>query len=239
MASMDHVLVVGASSGIGFEVARQLAEDHIVSAIARREDRLSELNVHGVHSHVADIADVTGIAGVVQAVVAAQGPLKAIVYCAGKQNIKPLRSQSPAEIQEIFMVNVIAAAVLAGQFASKRVSTDDAIFCAISSIAAERPERGIVAYGAAKAGLESLIKGMARELGPRRAVAIAPGWIDTEMTQAYPHLYNDAFRDRIAADTPAVPASVEDVVHLVRYLISPAARSITGQIIRIDGGISL
>src|SRR5690606_26100541 len=109
------------------------------------------------------------------------------------------------------------ALVSASAFASPRTTHPEAVYCAISSIAAQRPEPGIVAYSAAKAGLDALVRGLARESAPRRAVAIAPGWLDTEMTQSQPHVYNQEFRERLAASTPRGIATVDEVVELALY----------------------
>lgn len=239
MAERGHVLIVGASSGIGFELAERLLSDHAVSAVARREDRLVPLRDKGANIHVADIAQLDDIPKLMNDVVAASGPLTALVYCAGMQRLKPVRMMTPAEVRDLYTVNLAAPTVLGAQFASKRVSTGDAVFCAVSSIAAERPEAGIVAYAASKAGLSNFIGGLARELGPRRAVGVAPGWIDTEMTQSYSHIYDAAFRERLAKNSPAGPATVGSVVDTIMFLLSPAARSITGEVVRVDGGAAI
>ncbi|RYG26218.1 MAG: SDR family oxidoreductase [Burkholderiales bacterium] len=239
MADGGHILVVGASSGIGYALAERLASSHAVSAIARRSERLAPLQQLGVKAYAADISDLASIPALLQSIVEAQGPLTGLIYCAGAQKIKPMRSIQALDVEQLYGINLLAPTVMAGQFASRRISSENAVFCAISSIAADRPEPGIVAYSASKAGLNGLIRGLARELGPRRIVGVAPGWIDTEMTQAYPHLYNDAFREKLKKETPAAPATIDGVVKTVLFLMSPAAESITGEIIRVDGGASL
>lgn len=239
MADRGHVLIVGASSGIGFRLAERLLDDHMVSVVARRTDRLEALKDRGTAAFGADIADIDAIPKLVADVVAASGPLHALVYCAGMQRLKPMRMMSPVDIARLYTVNLVAPTVFGAQFASRRVSSDDAVFCAISSIAAERPEAGIVPYAASKAGLSNLIGGMARELGPRRVVGVAPGWIDTEMTQNFSHLYDEAFRERLAKNSPAGPATVDSVVDTILFLLSSAARSITGQVVRVDGGAAI
>ena len=157
----------------------------------------------------------------------------------GLQSIKPIRGLKVTDIQDVVTANLTAAIVFARLFASQRVSESEAVFCAISSIAAQRPEPGIVTYSVAKAGLEALVKGMSRECGPRRAVGVAPGWLDTEMTQSFPNIYNEAFRERLASEAPRGIATIESVSDMVLYLMSDQCCHITGQIITIDGGASL
>lgn len=232
----NHVVIVGASSGIGHAVAQRMAADRVVTALARRVDRLESLAPLGVAVSGCDVTDANALSETIRGAVEERGKLSALVYCAGLQKIKPAKLIKATEIAEILSVNLQAPMWLGGLFASKRISHDDGVFCAITSIAASRPEPGILAYGAAKAGLEAFIRGFAREAAPRRAVGVAPGWLDTEMTQAHSNIYDNAFRQRMAEGTPLGIVNVDAIVDCVAFLVSPAARYITGEIVRVDGG---
>lgn len=237
---VGHVLVVGASSGIGRAVAERLrAGGARITALARRADRLAELEALGCAVVAADVTDLPAIGGVLQTAVAEQGLLTGLVYCAGVQIIKPMRSLGVEEIERLYRTNLVAPTLFAASFGSARVSTRDAVFCAVSSVAAQRPEPAIVPYAASKAGLDALIKGLARELAPRRAVGVAPGWLDTEMTQAHARLYGAEFKDALEKRSPAGAATVKSVVDAIAFLMSPQARYVTGEILRVDGGAML
>ncbi|MBE7199240.1 MAG: SDR family oxidoreductase [Parafilimonas terrae] len=234
-----HILVVGASSGIGRAVAERFARQGAVTALARRTDRLAELAAAGIATIAADVTDLAAIGGVLQAAVAERGPLTGLVYCAGVQIIKPMRSLGVDEVERLYTTNLVAPTLFAAAFGSARISTRDAVFCAVSSVAAQRPEPAIVPYSASKAGLDALIRGLARELAPRRAVAVAPGWLDTEMTQAHARMYGAEFKEALEKRSPAGAATVESVVEAIAFLMSPQARHVTGEILRVDGGATL
>lgn len=234
-----HILVVGASSGIGRAVAERFARQGAVTALARRTDRLAELAAAGIATIAADVTDLAAIGGVLQAAVAERGPLTGLVYCAGVQIIKPMRSLGVDEVERLYKTNLVAPTLFASAFGSARISTRDAVFCAVSSVAAQRPEPAIVPYSASKAGLDALIRGLARELAPRRAVAVAPGWLDTEMTQAHARMYGAEFKEALEKRSPAGAATVESVVEAIAFLMSPQARHVTGEILRVDGGATL
>lgn len=234
-----HILVVGASSGIGRAVAEHFAGQASVTALARRVDKLAELTDAGIATVVADVTDLAAIGGVLQAAVAERGLLTGLVYCAGVQIIKPLRSLGVDEVARLYTTNLIAPTLFAAAFGNARISTRDAVFCTVSSVAAQRPEPAIVPYAASKAGLDALIRGLARELAPRRAVGVAPGWLDTEMTQAHARLYGDDFKTALEKRSPAGAATVDSVVEAIAFLMSLRARHVTGEILRVDGGATL
>lgn len=234
-----HRLIVGASSGIGYAIADHfLSRGDAVTAIARRRDKLDPLVKQGAHAVALDVTHFDALSEAIKAAASEVGLFDTIVFCAGMQQIKPLRMTKPSDLQAMIAVNLTAPLVVGGLFASKKIAALDATYCLVSSIAGSRPEPGIIGYSATKAALDNAIRGMARELGPRRVVGVAPGWLDTEMTQSSSNIYNEAFRERLEKESPTGIASVDEVVACIDFLISAQARAITGEIVRVDGGMA-
>lgn len=235
----NHRLILGASSGIGYATAEHfLSQGDAVTVVARRQERLETLVERGARAVTLDVTDSDALGEAIKAAAAEVGLFDTIIFTAGMQQIKPLRMTKPADLRAMIETNLTAPLVVGGLFASKKITALDATYCLVSSIAGSRPEPGIVGYAATKAALDNAIRGMARELGPRRVVGVAPGWLNTEMTQASSNIYNEAFRERLEKDSPTGIATVEHVVACINFLVSPQARAITGEIVRVDGGIA-
>ncbi len=235
-----HAGIIGGTSGIGLEIAKRLLLSCKVSSFGRRIEKLNGMKsaCENLYIQYIDVQNDSSVQQGLESGVANFGKFDALIYCAGLQIIKPHRMLKIDDIDSLFNVNLRGALVASKLFCSSKFSGSDAVMCFVSSVAAEKPEAGIVAYSAMKAGLNALTKGLARESAPRRFVAVAPGWLDTEMTQKQP-LYTPSYIEELRKRSPLGLTSVHNVVDAVEFLISKRASSITGEVLRIDGGAFL
>jgi NAD(P)-dependent dehydrogenase (short-subunit alcohol dehydrogenase family) len=234
-----HTLVIGGSSGIGRETSMRLSCYDNVSVLARRADELS--SIYGstdILSVTADVCSFDDLTNAINECVSRFGKINRLIYSAGVQIIKPHRIMTPSDFDTLLNINLRGALYASKLFCSAKVSEKDAVFCAVSSIASNRPEAGILGYSATKAALDNLIRGLAKECAPRRFVGVSPGWLDTEMTQNQ-SIYNDNFREELEKISPLGITEVVNVVDAIEFLVGDAASSITGQILCIDSGSSL
>ena len=235
-----NVLVIGASSGIGRAISINLSKDYNIIAIARRKDKLETLKEYGIQPEIFDVTQTEKIGKFVKELINKFGKLASMVYCAGVQSIKPLRMLKVEETKSMFDVNYFGALFFSKAFASKPVHVkENPSIVFISSIAGQKPEVGIINYSASKAAIDNLTKGLAKEIAPIRVNAIAPGFLKTEMTEKFKHIYNDEFISNIEKQYPLGLGEAEDIADMVRFLISEKASYVTGNIIRMDGGGAL
>lgn len=236
------LLISGASSGLGREMALRLSDRYRIILCGRDEDRL----IRALHDcsaperhHVwrQDLSDVGGIAEGLANFLYAHGlRVAGFVHSAAQLNVLPLRSFTPDLVGEIFRVNLFAALEIVRTLTRKKVndhSLKSVVF--ISSIASCHGARGFSAYSASKGGLDALMKCLAVELAPGvRVNSVLPGAVQTAMTDA---MFGDPdLARRISADYPLGIGQPTDIVEAVEFLLSNRARWITGQQLIVDGG---
>ncbi len=234
-----HVLIIGASSGLGYECMRWFSKNYSVTGLSRRGLIPEDINKEVALGLACDANDLGLLRSSLESAVAHFGKISAIVVASGIQNIKPVRSFKPEEVLNLLSTNIMLPFNVASLFASQKFSEPNAVLCLVSSISATKPEPGIVLYGATKAAVESLVTGLAKELAPRRVVGVSPGWLDTPMTQKYSHIYDNSFIGKMKELTPLGMISIADVVHAIDFMVSENAAKITGQVMIVDAGASL
>jgi 3-oxoacyl-[acyl-carrier protein] reductase len=237
-------LVTGASRGIGRAIAVGFAaEGADVALVGRDEAALegtaAEIRAARPQARVltlkADAADASQVEAFVAQAQSELGRVDFAVANAGQAVDGLIVRAKPADIDTMLDVNLKSAFFLVAAVARPMMKQRSGSIVLISSIVGLAGNAGQAAYAASKAGLLGLAKSVAKELGPRnvRVNAVAPGLIDTAMTDAMP----EKARAHYLATIPLGRAgSPEDVSGVVTFLCSDAARYVTGQTIVVDGG---
>jgi NAD(P)-dependent dehydrogenase (short-subunit alcohol dehydrogenase family) len=247
----DHLsaLVTGGGSGIGLGIARALlASGATVTIAGRRPERLKEardtlasesLDVSRLHEIPADTTDEEQIEAAVAAAAAVTGSLNAVVACAGEPRgqMAPVTELDLSQWQSVFAANVAGTMLTLKYGARELVRAGGGSFVAISSISAKLSARFAAPISSAKAALEQLCKVAAVELGPSKVTVnvIRPGLVVVPR-QNLPEEMADDFVSIIPLGRLGAP---DDICGLVRFLVGPEARWVTGQVISIDGGQTL
>jgi 3-oxoacyl-[acyl-carrier protein] reductase len=239
------VLVTGGSRGIGRAVAEQFAGQGATVAVQFRvarqaaDDTVAALPGAGHLVVAADLADPGQVRSLVDRVVGALGGIDVLVNNAGVYQEHPILATGYQEWQEAWRrtidTNLIGPANLLHAVVPHMVAAGGGRIVNVSSRGAFRGEPDHPAYGASKAGLNSLGQSMARALGPHGiyVTTVAPGYVETDM--AAPFL-EGAGGDAIRAQSPLNRAATpEEVARVVVFLASPGTEYLTGAIVDVNG----
>jgi NAD(P)-dependent dehydrogenase (short-subunit alcohol dehydrogenase family) len=236
---VSAAVVVGGGSGIGRACAELLAErGWRVVALDLRAPETAPASVEAVLE--VDVRDADAVEEAVGEAEAHLGPITGAVHAAGTARITPFLEIEPKEWQLLLDVNLTGAWNVLRAVARRFHAGGGGAFVAVSSVDAERPVAGLAHYCASKAGLESLVRVAALELGPAgiRVNVVAPGVVATPLMQpvlARPDVRND-FLEHIPLGRIA---DALDIACVVAFLLSDDARYVTGHTLVADGGMSL
>ncbi len=239
-------IVTGAGEGIGYEVARQFCNEGanvLLNDISPERAQTAAQSISaqtGAHCIAApgDVADVDTVRGLVERAVAVFGALHVCVCNAGLTSWGDFFTYDPADFQRVVEVNLRGSYFLAQAAALHfRERGDGGRIVLMSSVTGHQAVPYLSAYGMTKAGLEMLARNLVLELSPHRITinCVAPGAVITPR-----NLKDDPdYEATWAALTPLGQAiQPADIAEATLFVASPAAASITGQTIIVDGGWS-
>lgn len=235
-----HILVTGASSGMGRVFCRMIAkEGATVSLIARNVGRLQEtldgMEGGGHRYYVCDLTDEEQVKATLEHL----NPVDGVVFCAGINDFVPLKFIKYEKLEKMFQTNYFSQVLLTQLLVKRKLINDGASLVYISSLSSVLGVHGTLLYASSKAALNSAVRVIASELAPKkiRANAICPGIVRTEMLTGT-NIDEEAFTKQ-EAEYPLGLGSPQDVGYAVLYHLSDGSKWLTGNCMILDGGYSL
>lgn len=241
---MSEVAVVtGASRGIGKGIAISLAEAGaavacVATSLEGAKRTADELPGSGHQAFACDISSAEQVDRLASEVQAAMGTPSILVNNAGMTHDTLILRMKDEDWQKVIDVNLTGTFYVIRAFTKMMMRDRYGRIISLSSIIASTGAAGQANYAAAKAGIEGLTRSVAKEFGSRGITcnAIAPGFIETDMTHSLPQ----EMRDYVCKTSPAGRlGSAEDIAAVVRFLASRESGYVTGQVITVDGGLTL
>src|ERR1700743_316545 len=238
---MRNILVTGGSRGIGLAIARKLAAAGFnVIAVARRESdelraAIGEAGQGNLHFRGADLSAIDAIPAFVKSVRDEFGPIYGLVNNAGIGTEGLLATMHNSDIEALVRLNVLSPVILTKYIVRHMMADGEGRIINISSIIASTGYNGLSVYGATKAAATGFTRSLAREVGKLGITvnAIAPGFIDTELTQSLGGEGQKKIAGRSALKR--LP-EVDDVASMVEYLLGDGGRNVTGTVLTVDAG---
>jgi 3-oxoacyl-[acyl-carrier protein] reductase len=239
------VIITGGSRGIGRAIAFRFAEekpklvllhyDPDDSAAKEALERLVERGVQG-EAHRIDVSSRGDVDRLFKEVLARFGRVDVLVNNAGITKDGLLMRMSEDEWDLVLRVNLKGVFNCSQAVIRSMIKERSGRIVNISSVAGQMGNAGQTNYAASKAGIMGFTKSLAREVGSRGITvnAVAPGYINTEMTSSLPDKLKEAFVQQIPLARVGEP---EDVAEAVHWLCSEGARYVTGQVIHVNGGL--
>jgi 3-oxoacyl-[acyl-carrier protein] reductase len=234
-------VVTGGNRGIGRSIAGQLAAAGArVAVVARDAGRATaaaaELEGSGHAGYACDVADAAAVDALVKQVESEFGSLDILVNNAGVTSDNLLMRMTEAEWDRVLDTNLKGAFQLIRAATRGMMRRRNGRIINITSVVGVTGNKGQANYAASKAGLIGLTKSVAKELASRNILcnAVAPGYIETEMTAELGEQVKTALMGQIPMGRLG---SGDDIASVVRFLAGPGAAYITGQVIVVDGGM--
>ena len=230
-----NVLVTGGNRGIGLAIARAFADAGDEVVITNRKGVAPD-GLRAVQCEVTDTESVNAAFDEAETILG--GPVEVLIANAGITRDTLLMRMSDDDFDAVVATNLAGAFKCARRASKGMIRLRRGRIVLISSVVGLYGAPGQANYAASKAGLVGMARSISRELGGRGITAnvVAPGFIDTEMTQVLSADLRKTYLASIPAGRFATP---EEVAQVVRFVASPDAAYITGAVIPVDGGLGM
>lgn len=239
-------VVTGGGRGIGQEIARALAAEGAKVAVVSRSESscgkaADEINAEfpgAAKAYAVDVSDHAAVQELAKKISEDFGSVNILVNNAGVTRDGLLMRMKEEDWDTVLDTNLKGAFNTVKAFMRVLMKAEDARIINIASVIGLIGNAGQTNYSASKAGLIGFTKAVARELAGRQVTcnAIAPGFITTDMTDELP----DNVKEAVIGKIPLASfGNTKDIAEAVTYLASPAARYITGQVLAVDGGMTM
>ncbi|MDE0825599.1 MAG: 3-oxoacyl-[acyl-carrier-protein] reductase [Akkermansiaceae bacterium] len=240
------VVVTGAGRGIGLAMAKAFAGEGAKVAVLSRNPNSCQKGANTINEEFegsakafpVDVADHENVNAVCKEVIEEYGKVNVLINNAGVTRDGLLMRMKPEDWDAVLDTNLKGAFNMVKGLQRNMMKAEDPRIINVASVIGLIGNAGQANYAASKAGLIGFTKSLARELAGRKvtANAIAPGFIQTDMTDALSEEIQAEIRKKIPLADFGTP---EDVANLALFLASPAARYITGQVMAVDGGMTM
>lgn len=242
-----NIIVTGASSGIGQQVAITCSQIGArVALIARNVERLeetkSQLDGAGHLAICYDLTDLEHQKELVADIVAKMGVIDGLVNCAGISTTLPFKLMTSEKLEEFFKTNVYATIELTRQVLNnKNVNRQGASVVFFASVMGCVGENAKSLYSLTKGALISGCRSLAVEYAPKRIRinVVSPGVVETAINRNQPYLADSERRKHTVSLHPLGIGTTKDIANACVYLLSDASRWITGQNLVVDGGYTI
>lgn len=242
-----RIMIIGASGGIGGVVSCTLNEAGASCILVGRSEEklnsvLEKLDGTGNQIYTLDVSEVEKIEEFAKQVIADGGPIDGIVYAAGITNDRPLNTLKPEVFEETIRSNLTAFIEITRAFSKKKRYNPGMRVLGISSVSSVKGQALHTSYAASKSGMDGAMRCLAKELASKGICinTIMPAMTRTQMYETWVNSVgedSDAAHDLLDRQYLGI-GEPQDVANAVAFLISPAARYITGVSLPVDGGMT-